>query len=100
MGQLVPVRVGETEFFVEVADGGGPRTVGLDDVFSFEYVRDTVAAIGTELTRAWETIRPAEATVEFGLSLTVRSGKLTGLIVDGDGGANLKITLSWKGDQR
>jgi hypothetical protein len=36
--------------------------------------------------------------VEFGLEATVRSGKLTGLLVEGGGAAALKITLTWKSE--
>jgi hypothetical protein len=96
MGQPVPVRVGDVEFFVEVADGAGPRTVGLDEVLSFDGVRDTVEVIATQLAGAWEKVRPSEASIEFGLSLTAKSGKLTGLLVEGGGAASLKVTLAWK----
>ncbi|MGI9003124.1 MAG: CU044_2847 family protein [Pseudonocardia sp.] len=37
--------------------------------------------------------------MEFGLTLTARSGKLTGLVVDGEGEASLKVTLTWSGDR-
>jgi hypothetical protein len=81
-----------------VADTGGAQTVGLDEVLSFEGVRSTVSAICGDLARAWEAVKPSEATVEFALKLAVKSGKLTGLLVDGSGEAGLKITLTWKND--
>lgn len=90
------VRVGEVDFFVEVADGGGPRTIGPADALSFDGVRDTVEAIGAELAQVWDRVKPAEARVEFGLSLTARSGKLSGLIVEGGGSASLTVALTWK----
>jgi hypothetical protein len=90
------VRAGGVEFFVEVADGGGPQPVGLDRMLSFDGVRDTVEAIAGELAQVWDRVQPAEASVEFGLSLTAKAGKLTGLLVDGDGSASLKVTLTWK----
>ena len=73
MGQPVPVRVGDVEFFVEVADGARPRTMGLDEVLSFEGVRDTVEAIATQLAGAWEKVRPSEASIEFGTRRRVTS---------------------------
>lgn len=96
MGEPVLVRAGGTEFYMEVAEAGGPQTVGLDDVLSFDGVRDTVSAICRELAKAWEAVKPSEATVEFALNVAARSGKLTGLVVEGGGQASLKVTLTWK----
>lgn len=96
MGQRVPVRAGNVEFFVEIADAADVRPVGLDEVLSFDGVRDTIEAIGTHLTEAWERVKPSEATVEFNLALTARSGKLTGLVVEGGADVSLKVTLTWK----
>lgn len=55
-------------------------------------------AIGSQLTAAWEQVKPSKAEVEFGLTLTTKAGKLTGLLMDGEGEASLKITLTWSGD--
>ena len=90
------VRVGDVEFFVEVADGGGPRNVGVADALSFDGVRDTVEAVAGQLAQVWDRVEPSQASVEFGLSLTAKAGKLTGLLVDADGSASLKLTLTWK----
>lgn len=79
MGQPVLVKAGGVEFFMEMTDGGGPRTVGLDDAWSFDAVRDTVEAVATELADVWSRVRPSEASVEFGLSLTAKTGKLTSM---------------------
>ena len=96
MGQSVLVRAEGAEFYVQVADSAGPQAVGLDQVLSFEGVRDTVTAICQELAKAWEVVKPAEASVELALKLVVKSGKLTGLLVEGGGEAALKVTLTWK----
>jgi hypothetical protein len=90
------VRVGNVEFFVELADPGGARPVGVDEAFSFDGVRQTIEAIAGELSQAWDKVKPTEATVEFGLSLTAKTGKLTGLVVDGSAAASLKVSLVWK----
>ncbi|MFI6330784.1 CU044_2847 family protein [Micromonospora chersina] len=84
------------EFFAELAEGGGPQTVTLDQVLSFDGVRDTVEAIAGQLGQVWEKVKPSEATVEFGLALTAKAGKLTGLLVDASGEASLTVTLTWK----
>lgn len=90
------VRSGDVEFFVEVVDGGGPENVGLDRVLSFDGVRNTVEAVATQLSQVWDRVKPAEASVEFRLSLTTKAGRLTGLIVDADSSASLRVTLTWK----
>ena len=95
-GRSELVRIGDVEFFVEVAEGGGPQTVSADRALSFDAVRDTVEAVASELALVWQKVRPSEATVEFGLSVTAKTGKLTGLLVDGGGSAALKISLTWR----
>jgi hypothetical protein len=98
MGQPVLVRAEGAEFYVQLAETAGPQAVGLDQVLSFEGVRETVTAIGQELAKAWEVVKPAEASVELALKLVVKSGKLTGLLVEGGGEAALKVTLTWKNE--
>lgn len=93
----VLVRSGEAEFWVRVDDTGGPSPIGLGDVLSFDGVRKTVEEIGSQLSVAWDRVKPSEAVVEFELTLTAKSGKLTGLIVDGEGEGSLKVTLTWSG---
>lgn len=99
MSEDVLVRSGEAEFWVRVDDAGGPSPIGLGDALSFEGVRKTVEEIGSQLSTAWDRVKPSEAVVEFGLMLTAKSGKLTGLIVDGEGEGSLKVTLTWSGSR-
>lgn len=96
LAQSIPVRVGDTRFYVEVADGGGPSPVGADDALSFDGVRDTIEAIASKVSESWTRIRPTEATVAFELSLTTKTGRLTGLLVEGGGTGSLKVTVTWK----
>jgi hypothetical protein len=96
MAESVLVRVGDTEFLAQVAEGGGPQVVGLREAFSFDGVRETIEAVAEQLSRAWEKVQPSEASVEFGISLSTKTGKLSALLVEGGGEATLKITLSWK----
>jgi hypothetical protein len=90
------VRAGDAEFYVEVADTAGPTAIREGEVLSFDGVRATVEGIAGELAQAWEKVKPTEASVAFGLKLTAKSGKLTGLIVEGGGEASLTVTLTWK----
>jgi chaperonin GroEL (HSP60 family) len=96
MGQAVLVRAEDAEFYVEIADTGGPQAVGPEQVLSFEGVRETVTAVCKELARAWDVVKPAEARVELALKVVAKAGKLTGMLVEGGGEASLKVTLTWK----
>lgn len=90
------VRVGGAEFYVEVDDAGGPTTIRDEGPLSFDGVRATVEGIAAELAQVWQKVKPSEASVAFGLKLTAKSGKLTGLVVEGGGEASLTVTLTWK----
>jgi hypothetical protein len=94
--RLLPVQFGNTQVLVEVVESSGPQNVGMADVMSFDGVRHALEAITSELARIWEQVKPAEASVELGVKLTTKSGKLTALIVEGGGEATLKVTLKWK----
>jgi len=97
MKQVETVRVGTAEFLVEVAETrGGVQPVGAQEAFSLDGVRDTIEAVASQVAEVWKKVKPDEASVEFGLSIAVKSGKLTGLLVDGAGAASLKVTLTWK----
>ncbi|MGH8887716.1 MAG: CU044_2847 family protein [Egibacteraceae bacterium] len=82
---------------VVVVDSGGAQDVGLLDSLDLEGVRETIEGLAELVTSAVQKAKPTKATVEFGLSITAKSGKLTGLLVDGSAGGSLKVTLSWGG---
>ena len=87
-----------SEFWVELTTAGGPATIKDNGALSFDGVRGTIENIAAELSQTWQRVKPSEASVEFALKLTVKSGKLTGLLVEGGGEAALKVTLTWKPD--
>lgn len=96
MKHVESVRVGETEFLVEIAETrGGVQPVGAQPTFTLDGVRDTIEAVASQVAEVWQKVKPDQASVEFGLSVAVKSGKLTGLLVEGGGTAALKITLTW-----
>ncbi len=43
-----------------------------------------------------DAAKPDKMTAELGLKLAVKSGKLTGMLVEGSGTASLKVTLEWQ----
>ncbi len=96
MGDRVPVRIGDVVFEVEVAQSGPANITSLADALSFDGVRDTIEALAGEMAKVWARVKPDEATVEFGLSLDAKTGKLTGLVLEGKAAASFKISLTWR----
>jgi hypothetical protein len=64
----------------------------------FREVISTIETISNELSETLQKVRPTKASVKFGLEIAVEAGKLTTLIVQGSGKANLEITLEWDKD--
>ncbi|NLG22238.1 MAG: hypothetical protein GX555_12510 [Actinomycetales bacterium] len=100
MAQQRLVSAGGAQFYVEVVDAGGPATIRDDGAaLSFDGVRATIEGIATELAQTWDRVKPSEASVAFGLKVTAKTGKLSGLIVEGGGEATLTVTLTWRQPQ-
>lgn len=76
--------------------GGGAHEVGLEDRFGFEHVQATLRGVTGAVTDALAAHRPDELTVEVGLEVAVRAGKLTCLIVGGEGSATMRVAMTWK----
>ncbi|MBN8456167.1 CU044_2847 family protein [Accumulibacter sp.] len=72
---------------------------GEEDVafgwLSFDEVSKTLEGIAGAISGAVQKVKPTKAVVELGLELAVESGKLTTLLVKGNGKANLRIVLEW-----
>ncbi len=83
---------------VEVADDEVEvaEKVGWDDRFDFTDVTATLAGVANALRPAVAAAKPHKMTVELGLELALKSGKLTGLVVEGAGKAALEVTLEWQ----
>ena len=78
--------------------GGGAQDVAWNGPFDFDRVRDVIEGLAEMVQTAVTKVRPDSVEVELGLDISVESGKLTALLVKGDAGASLKITLGWGGN--
>ena len=56
---------------------------------------ETLAGIAEVVRSGLEKAKPSKTTVELGIQLAVKSGKLTGRIVEGKADASLKVTFEW-----
>jgi hypothetical protein len=62
----------------------------------FQPLIDAIEGIATAVNASLQAVKPQKASVELGLEVGVESGKLTALLVQGSGKANLKVILSWE----
>ncbi|WP_165975485.1 CU044_2847 family protein [Actinomadura rubrisoli] len=76
--------------------GGGPQDVGFGRPKSFDAVTETLQGIGIAIIGALDNVKPSRASVEFGLELAVKGGKLVSVFVDADTKASLKVVLEWE----
>ena len=91
----VPVQLADgVQMYVEATMLRGDEDIAFQ-VLSFEDVTKTIESIAGAVTAAMQKIKPKKANVEFGLEIAVETGKLTTLLVQGSGKANLTISLEW-----
>ncbi|SRR5271165_6356497 len=61
----------------------------------FSDFADTVRDIAKITADALSTVKPSEATLEFGLDIGIKAGTVTALFASGGAKATLKVTLKW-----
>ncbi|WP_181138510.1 CU044_2847 family protein [Streptomyces sp. Ru73] len=78
----------------DYADSGffADRVVGR-----MESLDGLVQGVARSLAGALRGLRPDEVSVQFGIELSGKSGKLVGLLADGEAKAALNVTLTWQG---
>jgi len=74
----------------------GASKVAFGNRFDFADVARTLEGVATALHAAIAKAGPRKVTVTLGLELAVKSGKLTGLIVEGEGKGTFEIALEWE----
>ncbi|MER7841835.1 CU044_2847 family protein [Streptomyces sp. NPDC096040] len=62
-----------------------------------ESLNSLVGGVARSLAEPLRAVRPDEVSVEFGIELTAKAGKVVGLLADGEAKAAITVTLSWKG---
>ncbi len=83
------------EFMIEASSSGGQEDVaGFGDLKSKDLV-ESITALSDTFATALKAISPDKFSVEFGVEVTLKAGKLLALLCNGEGKANLKITLEW-----
>ncbi|MGW1703987.1 CU044_2847 family protein [Streptomyces sp. NPDC002206] len=62
-----------------------------------ESLQGVVTGVARSLAEPLRAVRPDEVSVEFGIELTARAGKVVGLLADGEAKGAIKVTLTWNG---
>ncbi|GAA2244158.1 hypothetical protein GCM10010145_08660 [Streptomyces ruber] len=62
-----------------------------------ESLQSVVTGVARSLAVPLRAVRPDEVSVEFGIELTAKAGKVVGLLADGEAKAGIKVTLTWNG---
>ncbi|MGW7379595.1 CU044_2847 family protein [Streptomyces sp. NPDC054794] len=64
---------------------------------SVESLHSLVTGVARSLAEPLRAVRPDEVSVEFGIELTAKAGKVVGLLADGEAKAGITVTLTWNG---
>ncbi|MGQ4364596.1 CU044_2847 family protein [Streptomyces sp. SAS_272] len=62
---------------------------------SVESLHALVTGVARSLAEPLRAVRPDEVSVEFGIELTAKAGKVVGLLADGEAKAAITVTLTW-----
>ncbi|MGW2557911.1 CU044_2847 family protein [Streptomyces sp. NPDC001514] len=86
------------------APGGAPGGLSYSDTGFAEQVQarveslqGVVTGVARSLAEPLRAVRPDEVSVEFGIELTAKAGKVVGLLADGEAKGAIKVTLTWTG---
>ena len=74
------------------SDGYGDVAFGK---LNFDGVLEAVEGVAGALGATMKKLGPRSASVELGVELSAKEGKLLAVFVQGEGKANLKIKLDW-----
>jgi hypothetical protein len=67
----------------------------LTEQFHLSDISKTLEGIVELVNNALLSVKPKKTSVELGIKIAMEAGKLTALIINGTGEANLKINLEW-----
>jgi hypothetical protein len=62
-----------------------------------ESLHSVITGVARSLAGPLRAVRPDEVSVEFGIELTAKAGKVVGLLADGEAKAGITVTLTWNG---
>ncbi|MFJ8887216.1 CU044_2847 family protein [Streptomyces sp. NPDC102402] len=103
-GTPVWARISGAEELGEPTGGPTYTDIGYEDLTDriqarVESLADVVTSVARSLAEPLRAVRPDEVSVEFGIELTAKAGKVVGLLADGEAKGAIKVTLTWSGGE-
>ncbi|MDG4802374.1 CU044_2847 family protein [Micromonospora sp. WMMD980] len=85
--------------WVRLSETTGPADVGWQDdqVHRLEGLLETVRGVARSVRAGLHEARPDTVTVEFGVTMSAKTGRVLSVLAEAGAEANLKVTLSWQG---
>ncbi|MGP3634710.1 CU044_2847 family protein, partial [Streptomyces sp. 24-1644] len=101
-GTPVWARISGAEELERPAGGLAYTDIGYADLADqvqarVENLTGVVTSVARSLAEPLRAVRPDEVSVEFGIELTAKAGKVVGLLADGEAKGGIKVTLTWNG---
>ncbi|MFJ9678815.1 CU044_2847 family protein [Streptomyces sp. NPDC101194] len=101
-GTPVWARISGAEELAEPVRGPAFTDIGYGDLAErvqarVESLQAVVTSVARSLAEPLRAVRPDEVSVEFGIELTAKAGKVVGLLADGEAKGGIKVTLTWNG---
>ncbi|MEU9759751.1 CU044_2847 family protein [Streptomyces sp. NPDC047985] len=101
-GTPVWARVSGAEELTRPARGPAFTDIGYADFAEqvqarVESLNAVVTSVARSLAEPLRAVRPDEVSVEFGIELTAKAGKVVGLLADGEAKGAITVTLTWNG---
>ncbi|NUW41344.1 CU044_2847 family protein [Nonomuraea rhodomycinica] len=98
MSNVVPIELPDGEVILARVRVEGPSDVGSTQVLRklpVDDLRKVVTGVAGTVADAVESVRPDQVSVEFGIEIAVKSGKVASVLAEAGGKASLKLTLTW-----
>jgi hypothetical protein len=98
VSEVVPVTLPSGQTILARVQIEGPVDVGARTALrklAVTDLRETVEGVTQSVAQALRRVQPDEVSVEFGVELAVKTGKLTSVLAEGEGKASIKLTLTW-----
>jgi hypothetical protein len=99
MGRQAQVQLPSGEVIWANVSVDGPTNVsaisGLHKLDADEF-RAVVHGVSDSLRLALSGLRPDEVSVEFGVELALKTGKLTSVLAEASGKASVRVMLAWR----
>jgi Trypsin-co-occurring domain 1 len=94
-GVVALVRAVDVDGELATAGEGATKTASVAEAFDFDGVAGTLAGLSEAIRKALSGASPDRVRVDLSVELAVKSGKLTGLLVEGQGKGSLAVSLEW-----